>query len=329
MIGIYRFLNCACCLPLVVFSSLSALLFSVGCGDDAKTAAADVGREEAGPDVGDEARCHRDEDCHGGVGYLCEDGRCVARCVLDEHCADRGAGWVCREGRCVPPGEPDGGGGHGEEDAGAPDTGPPPIICDPPCKENQYCHRGLCVDRCQAPLPCPQDIVVDMRDFAIDAYEASRPDASEGDTGCNSTRSCSCPARLPWTNVSWATASAACEASGKRLCSAVQWRWACGSGLGRRLPYGDTYDHAACNGSGAGMGRIWPGGSGERCTTEQGAFDLSGNVHEWIADELGPRQRGTLGGAFLNNMTQIACDYSITLESESSRDPLVGFRCCR
>ncbi len=64
-------------------------------------------------------------------------------------------------------------------------------------------------------------------------YEASRPTASSGDNGSGSTnisgKACSEPSRLPWTNINYVDAQAACNAlgGGARLCTEVEWERAC------------------------------------------------------------------------------------------------------
>lgn len=244
-------------------------------------------------------------------------------CILHDDCLQRrGAGWVCRDKHCVREDELD----AGPPDGGSPDSGQE-IICDPPCPDNKRCVRGICVDRCQAPLPCPANRRIDLGSFTIDAYEASRPDATDSDPGCNFTRACSVEGRLPWTFVNWQKAADACAASGKRLCTSEEWRAACHSLQGRRYPYGDDFDATACNGVDAGLGGIWPGGTGPGCATAQGVYDLTGNVSEWIADELGDA-RGTLGGSFMSNRTQLDCDYTISREPASYSWGGLGFRCC-
>ncbi len=262
-------------------------------------------------------------------------------CVSNQDCvASRGDGWVCDLNRCVYWGGHDAGvqrdTGRAATDLGAldsgssgeSDTGPGPI-CDPPCRGDDVCLRGRCVNRCAAPLGCPEDVMIDLGGFSIDAYEASRPDADPGREGCNQTRACSAAGRLPWTGLTWQDAARACEAAGKRLCTSQEWRAACSGLEGYRYPYGDGYRPDACNGAGTGTMTVWATGSSEQCRTPQGVYDLSGNVHEWVADDLGPGRRGTLGGSVMNNMTQLACDYDMNVEGESYENPLVGFRCCK
>ena len=61
----------------------------------------------------------------------------------------------------------------------------------------------------------------------IFAYEASRPDASRTNAGTIQTHVCSRSDALPWTNVTYAGAQAACSNIGARLCSEEEWTLAC------------------------------------------------------------------------------------------------------
>ncbi|RMH43301.1 MAG: hypothetical protein D6689_05470 [Deltaproteobacteria bacterium] len=58
-------------------------------------------------------------------------------------------------------------------------------------------------------------------------YEASRPDATATDPGASTARPCSKPGALPWTNVTYPEAAAACAAIGARLCTEAEWQAAC------------------------------------------------------------------------------------------------------
>ena len=58
-------------------------------------------------------------------------------------------------------------------------------------------------------------------------WEASRPDSSAGAQGSTTTRACSKGGVLPWTNVTYPQARAACQAIGADLCSEQDWHRAC------------------------------------------------------------------------------------------------------
>ena len=95
---------------------------------------------------------------------------------------------------------------------------------------------------------------------------------------------------VPLANLSWSEARAACAKVGKRLCTAAEWERACRGPSGWRQSYGAQRDPTACNtpidGSGPGVNDapIAASGSHPRCKSAEGAFDMNGNLSEWVAD---------------------------------------------
>lgn len=134
----------------------------------------------------------------------------------------------------------------------------------------------------------------------------------------------------PWP-VDLDQARAACTAAGRHLCSRVEWATACqgaaprdadGNGdpfddrrQGRLRPYGDAWQPGWC-----GEADEPPVAAGSRagCQSPEGAWDLAGNMAEWV-DE------GVLMGA---SGTQDACDAAWTPPGPGWRSPQTGFRCC-
>jgi formylglycine-generating enzyme required for sulfatase activity len=117
----------------------------------------------------------------------------------------------------------------------------------------------------------------------------------------------------PQAYISRDEAAHACEASGKRLCTAREWYSACSAGDGRTYPYGRRYVAGACNVGKPHLltrfygpdPRAWryeenfndprldiqPGflaKSGEHpdCVSASGAHDMVGNLHEWVSDRV-------------------------------------------
>jgi hypothetical protein len=173
-------------------------------------------------------------------------------------------------------------------------------------------------------------------------YEASRPDADGDDFGSLSHRACSRPGVLPWRNVTWTEASAACAAAGKRLCRETEWQAACEGPMQLAYPYGNTYDPTACNGrdydpdcvapdddevmpTGTRFGCPAPAVS--RCTSPVGALDLSGNLREWTSTAVGTSFR-VRGGGFDNIAQGLTCDLSFIALAPTFAFPNLGFRCC-
>ena len=176
-------------------------------------------------------------------------------------------------------------------------------------------------------------------DFWIGRQEASHPDATTAAVGVSTRRACTNPGVRPWSRVSFADAQAACVAAGKRLCTAGEWREACEGASTRSYPYGNTYADATCNG--ADRDAI-PGGMIDNlesltgalamCQTEDGAFDMSGNVKEWTNDARGTVGAQTIyvirGGSYDSPELGLSCGTDLSRATADTLLPTLGFRCC-
>ena len=158
---------------------------------------------------------------------------------------------------------------------------------------------------------------------------------------------------VPQAYISGDEASAACLASAKRLCSAPEWLAACRGPDNTVWPYGATYVAGACNDTypgghpvvdyfGTNQG-IWnmtsmndpginqqadtvdAGGTNTGCVSHWGAFDLHGNLHEWVDDPAGTFRGGFFADAEINGA---GCTYATTAHPMSYHDYSTGFRCC-
>jgi surface antigen len=205
-------------------------------------------------------------------------------------------------------------------------------------------------------VSCPGPEMISFACICIDRYEASRPGATATWSGWpgygipdNGTPH-SVPGVLPWQMVTWGGAVAACLRAGKRLCRASEWKKICQSNDSRTYPYGNLYEPLACNGWEDSVSGLSPTGSFDRCSTPEGVFDLSGNVWEWIENDLSPTtEMGRLGGSFVNDsnnllLSCIASPFLVTDPDCASEaveiDPVtgwplcsnvsdnIGFRCC-
>ncbi|MEZ4434103.1 MAG: SUMF1/EgtB/PvdO family nonheme iron enzyme [bacterium] len=183
--------------------------------------------------------------------------------------------------------------------------------------------------------------------FEIYAYEASRPgstrvtpgirvDPQDPAAGFREARACSQANVLPWTDVTWEEAAAACAAAGARLCSGAEWQRACGGAVGDPFPYGNVYDGQRCNGGAFDGDAMTPGdqdvarptGSLLGCA-RAGVSDLSGNVKEWTTEAL-DELRVVRGGSYETNLAAgLRCDQAGDLKDPALRHPGIGFRCCR
>jgi formylglycine-generating enzyme required for sulfatase activity len=124
---------------------------------------------------------------------------------------------------------------------------------------------------------------------------------------------------LPDTGVSFTEAMEACRARGLRLCGLAEWRAACAGPDGAAWPYGAAAERGACN-TGS-RSAIVATGSFARCRSASGAYDLAGNVAEWLAD-------GTIAGGSAIDGSDGRCDAPLRTTSEAARFADVGFRCC-
>ncbi|AKF03105.1 Tryptophan synthase alpha chain [Sandaracinus amylolyticus] len=176
-------------------------------------------------------------------------------------------------------------------------------------------------------------------------YEASRPDSTSSTTGVMSHRVCSQASRMPWTQVTYAQAQAACSTVGARLCTETEWRDACRSSGGScRWSYGascSTYSSTTCNGNDydpvAGAPDtdvVLATGSLPMCYASWGAtsalrvFDMSGNVEEW-AERRSAGVNPIRGGAANDTAGGMECGFDFVVAGDTFNTATVGFRCCR
>ncbi len=258
-----------------------------------------------------------DDDCDGqtdedyGVGLRCFAGLGACRREGVMVCSEDGLGIRCD----AEPGEP----AAQEACDGLDDD------CD-----------GLVDEGCED-RPCPPDMVLVDGTFCMDAFEASRADATEVWPGSDEqSPPVSRPGVIPWTNVSFDMARAACQAAGKRLCTPEEWTLACRGPEGLTYSYGNVCEPQVCNGIDAFCPNptplcyrehrafhMAPTGSFPGCTGHWGVYDINGNV--WEFDGLG---RGR-GGAY--NCSDSCRLHQCTYLADWGLGPKrnFGFRCCK
>ncbi len=159
--------------------------------------------------------------------------------------------------------------------------------------------------------------------FCIDLHEASRQDATADAVGSDASLATNRAGVQPWKGATFADAGDACAAAGKRLCTDGEWVTACQGAEVRLYPYAQLYGPTTCHGLNA------PPTSGPvatgvfaACVSQDGLFDMSGNLEEWTAD------RRVRGGAYNDVQNNLKCTSADATVNPTLAQDNVGFRCC-
>ncbi|MBX3192733.1 MAG: SUMF1/EgtB/PvdO family nonheme iron enzyme [Labilithrix sp.] len=151
----------------------------------------------------------------------------------------------------------------------------------------------------------------------------------------------------PVVMKTWYEAGDACKAQGKRLCGDSEWTLACEGQERLPYPYGHERNSEACNidkphpavneaamanplTRDAEVARLWQGevsGSRESCVSPYGAFDMTGNVDEWVVNESGMPYKSGLKGGYWGPVRD-RCRPMTTAHYELFAFYQIGFRCC-
>lgn len=228
------------------------------------------------------------------------------------------------------------------------------------CPDEMAPVANYCIDKYEAHL-----VRVDAPDVVLPHFETPKPNVK--------IMARSRAGITPQGYVNRADAARACKAAQKRLCSAKEWYTACIGSSKTRYPYGETEVPHQCNTGkkhlmqhlfGVGVPYTYlnhynsprlhkqPGflaktGEYATCVNDYGIYDMVGNLHEWVADDVsmrlldevplehGPKLLGADGsGVFMGGYFSSqgehgkGCTYATATHAPDYHDYSTGFRCC-
>ena len=214
----------------------------------------------------------------------------------------------------------------------------------------------VCIDRWEAHLVALEPVSLEPVSLVPVSKKLVDRTPFESVDGALGYRAASSPGTSPQGYISGRQAEAACRAAGKRLCTAKEWERGCRGPKGLQFPYGNERTAKVCNDdirerhpvieaarlAGVSGDRVWMDGmnlpainqlegglevTGARsgCVTDEGLFDMVGNLHEWVADA-----DGTFRGGYYMDTTKNGdgCSYQTTAHDFDYHDYSTGFRCC-
>jgi hypothetical protein len=186
--------------------------------------------------------------------------------------------------------------------------------------------------------PCPSDMVA-LPSFCMDRYEAPN-----------------LPGELPFALQTAGDGETWCSERRKRLCTEDEWVRACQGPNGWRYPYGDEHRESACNDDRRWITVHWdllarwpsqvaideakrlfqadPSGTRAACKSEEGVYDLTGNVAEWVRRSDPPPRPGyqhVLKGCYwagCYHEPHPNCVFRNSAHPGTFRTYEAGFRCC-
>ena len=163
------------------------------------------------------------------------------------------------------------------------------------------------------------------------------------------------PGQYPHAYLSGDQARAACTNAGKRLCTHDEFLSACEGPQQWTYPYGSVFEEGACNtgndnpvitlyGPNATFSQremndprldtlpntLAGAGAFTKCRSVWGAFDLAGNLDEWLEEVDASTGHGRFaGGYFVDDVINgEGCTYLTTAHVPTWHDYSLGTRCC-
>lgn len=226
--------------------------------------------------------------------------------------------------------------------------------------EHKHPNAGLIEGAGMGGCPAGMIAVAAAVPYCVDRFEASLVEVhDDGSTtdwspyhhpGSARVRAQSVAVAVPQGYIDGVAAGRACEEAGKRLCTDTEWLRACRGPNDRLYPYGDARMNGVCNDARSRHPAVelFPDdptpydriqdacinqlpdsldrtSENSGCITEEGAFDMMGNLHEWTADPAGTFRGGFYVDTRINGE---GCLYATTAHNTAHWDYSTGFRCC-
>jgi formylglycine-generating enzyme required for sulfatase activity len=162
------------------------------------------------------------------------------------------------------------------------------------CPETMVQSGSTCIDRFEASLwkitdegckqlakqgrPLPPPCLQGAIQVGIAGVDYTDAQCQFNGGGCKNLFALSIPNVIPARSINYFIAAAACRNSAKRLPSNAEWQAAA---LGTPDPWPQDDPINQCNVSGPSAGLT---GSRSKCVSDVGAYDMVGNVIEFVAD---------------------------------------------
>lgn len=248
----------------------------------------------------------------------------------------------------------------------AEDAGSPADALPEPCPPEMTRMTRVCIDRWEAHL-----VKLGEKGEELPHSPVARPETEQ------MYRAKSAAGQFPQAYISRVEAAQACKNAGKRLCSRSEWMRACKGRRGFQYPYAPKGRKGVCNTGKPHLlemlygrnpnkwgfeevfnnptlnqepGFLAKSGEYSECKSEEGAFDLVGNLHEWVRDTVGEdieellerdsverkKQPWAVGnamfmGGFFSTTSEHGpgCTYTTIAHEPKYHDYSTGFRCCK
>ena len=156
-----------------------------------------------------------------------------------------------------------------------------------------------------------------------DSYDSGSPGCPDTANGCKTFYAVSVADVVPARHPTWFQALAACRNAGKRLPTNQEWQMAAFG-----TPDPGTVLATQCNVGGTLVNT----GSRSACVSDVGAYDMVGNMWEWVADWMqggvapwAPTGSGAVGALSVANSATYGNDMSVNIQPAFSQGSGANF----